>query len=112
MKLYKILLLIACFSFFINCKKNIEKPLFKNQKTNHQLHTVLKNIDLITIDGIGDEKTWKNSSWLPINQLWLGKPIDSSDFSGRYKLSWSNDALYVLAEIKDDILMDKIKNHL
>lgn len=113
MKLYKTLLLFTCFSFFINCKNNIQKkPLFKNQKINHQLHTVLKNIDSIDIDGIGDEKTWKNSSWLPINYLWLGKPIDSSDFSGRYKLSWSDDALYVLAEIKDDILMDKIKNPL
>lgn len=113
MKLYKTLLLFTCFSLFINCKNNIQKkPLFKNQKINHQLHTVLKNIDSIAIDGIGDEKTWKNSSWLPINYLWLGKPIDSSDFSGRYKLSWSDDALYVLAEIKDDILMDKIKNPL
>ena len=112
MKFYKTLLLFACLSFFINCKNGIEKPLLKKQKISHQLHTVLKNIDSIVIDGIGNEKTWYNSSWLPINQLWLGKPIDSTDFSGRYKLSWSDDALYVLAEIKDDILMDNIKNPL
>ena len=112
MKFYKTLLLFACLSFFINCKNGIEKPLLKKQKINHQLHSVLKNVDSIVIDGIGNEKTWNNSSWLPINQLWLGKPIDSSDFSGRYKLSWSDDALYVLAEIKDDILMDNIKNPL
>ena len=97
MKFYKTLLLFACLSFFINCKNGIEKPLLKKQKINHQLHSVLKNVDSIVIDGIGNEKTWNKSSWFPINQLWLGKPIDSSDFSGRYKLSWSDDALYVLA---------------
>ena len=42
----------------------------------------------------------------------MGKPVDSTDFSGRYKLSWSKEALYVMAEIKDDFLVDKIKNPL
>ena len=49
---------------------------------------------------------------MPINQVWMGKPVDSTDFSGRYKLSWSKEALYVMAEIKDDFLVDKIKNPL
>jgi len=42
----------------------------------------------------------------------MGKPVDYTDFSGRYKLSWSKEALYVMAEIKDDFLVDKIKNPL
>ncbi|QMU63752.1 MAG: sugar-binding protein [Flavobacteriaceae bacterium] len=77
------------------------------QKKEHQLHKVNKTIDKITIDGISDEKTWDKSSWLLIDQFWLGKEVNSSDFSGRYKLSWSKEVLYILVEIVDDVLLDQ-----
>ena len=98
----------------IGCKNNNQTQLKKenNNKTNHQEIPVAKRVDTILIDGIANEKTWKESTWLPINQVWIGKPVDSKDFSGRYKLSWSKEALYVMAEIKDDFLVDKIKNPL
>ena len=98
----------------IGCKNNNQTQLKKenSNKTNHQEILVAKRVDTILIDGIANEKTWKESTWLPINQVWIGKPVDSKDFSGRYKLSWSKEALYVMAEIKDDFLVDKIKNPL
>ena len=91
----------------IGCKNNNQTQLKKenNNKTNHQEIPVAKRVDTILIDGIANEKTWKESTWLPINQVWIGKPVDSKDFSGRYKLSWSKEALYVMAEIKDDFLI-------
>ena len=104
---------MSCFIFFmLSCKNNNQVQL-KNENTrkyNQQKILVSKNIDTVLIDGIANEKTWKKSSWLPIDQVWIGNQVDSSDFSGRYKLSWSKDALYVLVEIKDDFLIDKIKD--
>tara|TARA_R110001632_G_scaffold10505_3_gene38811 strand:+ start:4096 stop:4872 length:777 start_codon:yes stop_codon:yes gene_type:complete len=116
MKLYKKILFLLCLVFIISCKTEASKTTIETKKVvpkkDHQLRTVSKNIDQITIDGIADEKTWENSSWLPINQVWLGNPVDSSDFSGRYKLSWSKSALYVLVEVTDDILLDRFENPL
>lgn len=59
------------------------------------------------IDGIGDEPIWEETDWMPIDKLWLGKPYDAADFQGRYKLTWTERALYVLAEITDDVLFDQ-----
>jgi hypothetical protein len=58
------------------------------------------------IDGVADENIWQKTQWHPIDQLWLGQPYSSTDFEGRYKLTWTKDALYLLAEIKDDKLLD------
>jgi hypothetical protein len=59
-----------------------------------------------TIDGIANEAIWNNSQWYQLNQLWLGEQYSEEDFQGRYKLTWTKDALYLLAEIKDDVLID------
>ena len=47
-----------------------------------------------------------------MDEVWLGDSLSKTDFSGKYKVSWSNEALYVLAEIKDDTLIDKIEDPL
>ena len=65
-----------------------------------------------TIDGKLDEAVWASASWLPIDQLWLGNAFTPQDFSGRYKLAWNDDALYLLAEIIDDTLLDISKDPL
>jgi len=109
------LLLASCLTFLIlKCKNNNQVQLKKENtsKYSQQEISVSKNLDTILIDGIANEKTWKKSSWLPIDQIWIGKQVDTSDFSGRYKLSWSKEALYLLVEIKDDFLIDKINNPL
>lgn len=81
-------------------------------KNGETLHTVAKNTGVITIDGIAEENTWKNIPWIPINQVWLGDSVNSNDFTGKYKLSWSEKALYVLVEVKDDVLLDRFENPL
>jgi len=58
------------------------------------------------INGIGNDFCWRDTDWHPINQLWAGQAYSSSDFSGRYKLAWSEEHLYILAEITDDITYD------
>ena len=63
------------------------------------------------IDGKGDDACWKNDKWQPINEVWIpwGEKIDSTDFSARYKISWSSkeNLLYFLVEIHDDTISDK-----
>jgi hypothetical protein len=53
---------------------------------------------------------WDSAAWEPINQVWIpwGGSMDSIDFYGRYKVLWSSsqNLVYVLAEITDDIYVD------
>ena len=98
------------FIFLIGC--NGEQKNEASTKKDHQLTKVAKTTERIVIDGFANESTWKNAQWLPINQLWLGDKVTPEDFSGRYKLSWSKEALYVLVEVQDDVLRDQFENPL
>lgn len=82
-----------------NYKKKIKKPL-------KSIQIVKKVQSNPKIDGIADENIWQNTQWYPIDQLWLGSQYNSADFEGKYKLTWTNEALYLLAEVKDDKLID------
>lgn len=64
--------------------------------------TIPKTISIPVVDGSGTDDCWKTTGWLPINQLWLGQPVDSSDFHGKYKVVWDSTLLYFLIEIVDD----------
>jgi hypothetical protein len=69
------------------------------------------------IDGNGDDPAWEKSEWQDINYAWMYQPPKSLsgtlnkdgtvsktvDFSGRFKVVWTADRLYILAEIIDDI---------
>ncbi len=61
-------------------------------------------------DGIGDDTCWQQSPWFYIDQTWItwGESIDSADFYGRFKVSWSedNNLLYFLVEVTDDVFVD------
>jgi hypothetical protein len=59
------------------------------------------------IDGIANDACWKESNWINLDQVWLGESPSNEDFMGHYKLSWSEDALYLLVEITDDVLIDQ-----
>ena len=50
--------------------------------------------------------------WEPIDQLWLGSPATPADFSGRYKITWTSDKLYILVEITDNLFSDEYSNPL
>ena len=64
----------------------------------------------ILIDGLGVEKVWNTADWKPLDQAWIGKSPDPADFTGRYKLLWDENQLYLLAEIQDDTLIDIYKD--
>ncbi len=70
-------------------------------------YIVLKAQTEIIIDGVADEPVWKEAKWIELDQRWLGKPYSEEDFSGKFKLSWNEDHLYLLAEITDDSLYNR-----
>ncbi|WP_296382984.1 DUF6265 family protein [Winogradskyella sp.] len=88
------------------------KKTSKTKKPIKQLIKVKQADVKPTIDGIANEAIWNNSQWHQMDQLWLGNPYTSEDFQGKYKLTWTEDALYLLAEIKDDILIDSYEDPL
>ncbi len=61
----------------------------------------------ITINGIADDASWQQASWQPIDKLILGEMPSKDDFSGRFKIMWDENQLYLLVEITDDILFDQ-----
>lgn len=64
------------------------------------------------VDGIADESVWENAKWQPIKFRWLGPEYEPTDFEGRYKVAWSGKQIFILAEIRDDILIDSHRNPL
>jgi hypothetical protein len=58
------------------------------------------------IDGKSEDAAWESAQWLPLDQTWIGTAPSAADFSGRYKILWDENNLYVLAEITDDSLID------
>ncbi|GAB4339120.1 MAG: hypothetical protein OHK0038_18170 [Flammeovirgaceae bacterium] len=87
---------LVCF-FLIGCLP--EKPRLAN-------HIAFKTKNTIQIDGLANEADWKEAEWYPIQEVWLGDEIDSTDFTGRFKVLWDKEKLYLLAEIVDDTLID------
>jgi hypothetical protein len=70
--------------------------------------TIVEKAKIIPqIDGIADDSCWENAKWQPLDQIWLGETPSAEDFKGQYKLSWSEEALYLLVEITDDVLFDQ-----
>jgi hypothetical protein len=70
------------------------------------------------IDGSGNDPCWAKAKWQDINYAWMyqspkslpgtlnpdGTVSKTADFSGRFKVVWTADRLYILAEIIDDII--------
>jgi len=76
------------------------------RKEDHYVIEVKKAVVSPSLDGKVTESCWNLSPWYSIDQNWLGAAYTHEDFSGRYKLSWDEDALYLLVEIQDDSLYD------
>ena len=77
-----------------------------HQNPNDSVTQVKRTATPIKVDGIA-EQTWDNATWQPMPYLMAGSRPKDEDFSGRYKLLWDNQYLYLQAEIIDDILFDK-----
>ena len=58
------------------------------------------------IDGVADESIWSQASWQDLKYRWLGPEYSAEDFRGRYKVVWTEERIYILSEIVDDILID------
>lgn len=59
------------------------------------------------IDGIADDSAWSNTEWRPLNNVIIGDPPTQSDFYAQFKLVWTSEKLFVLAQITDDMLIDR-----
>jgi len=82
------------------------------QKEDHQIIEVYKTEATPNLDGKALEECWNTAVWHALDQNWIGASFTHEDFNGRYKLSWHEDALYVLVEIMDDVLLDQNKDPL
>lgn len=58
------------------------------------------------LDGDPGDASWAGAEWVPMPYLMWGTLPGTDDFSGRFKLVWTREHLYLLAEITDDILRD------
>ena len=72
---------------------------------NTSLPQVYKTATAPIIDGQVDS-LWQAYNWQPMDFLILGDKPTAEDFSGRFKLTWDENALYLLTEITDDVLSD------
>ncbi len=67
----------------------------------------------VLIDGRGDEHDWQRAAWRPLRYLMDGRAPDSAlDFSARYRALWRSDAIFLLVELRDDILLDSVADPL
>ena len=66
----------------------------------------------VVIDGVADDAVWQSGEWYEIDQLWLGPEYSADDFSGRFKVAWTQERLYILVEVVDDILFDSHRDPL
>ena len=64
------------------------------------------------VDGIADEAAWDLAEWRDIKYKWLGPDYTPDDFAGRFKIVWTPERIYLLAEIVDDILIDSHRDPL
>jgi len=76
-------------------------------KKDQQLRMVRKATIAPQIDGLMNDPIWKDIPWNNIDHRWLGEKLTEQDFKGRYKLTWTPEAIYIAAEITDDILYDE-----
>ena len=95
MKLHLTQLLLIIFCCSLSAQKKKQTPL-KVKKTQTS----------IDIDGIGDDNVWYKTEWQPIDQVWEGKKVKEDDFTGRYKMTWDDTALYILVETTDEKTLD------
>lgn len=76
------------------------------QSTSNSNYAAFRASEGIEIDGLAKEASWSSALWYPIDQNWVGPNYSPDDFSGRFKMTWDDNYLYVLAEIIDDTLID------
>jgi len=117
--LFLAIVITLCFT---NCKSTDDPPGEKDTD-DEPLSIILKGDDFIAyfvdtppnIDGIGDDAAWANAEWQYIKYEWMyespySRPSGHEDFSGKFKVVWTADRLYILAEIIDDVISTTFTN--
>ncbi|WNC71546.1 CBM9 family sugar-binding protein [Thalassotalea psychrophila] len=89
---------LCCLFFAIQCL------------ADENIAAVVEAESAITIDGKASEQAWNKAQWSLIDKHIVGEYPSSDDFSGRFKLLWDEDYLYLMAEIRDDVLFDQYAN--
>lgn len=64
------------------------------------------------IDGQSQDPAWQQAQWHALSELIVGSQPSEADFSGRFKMVWDKEKLYLLVEITDDVLFDQHANPL
>lgn len=80
------------------------------EKENHQLRSISKAQVAPEIDGVANDTVWQNLEWYQLDQKWVGDDYSEEDYQGKYKLTWDEEAIYILAEIQDYILIDQYED--
>ncbi len=92
----KLFLALCGIFLFGNCTSH--------KKEDHQIIEVGKTAKGPRVDGKATDDCWNRTPWRKLDQIWSGNAYSHKDFSGRYKLSWDENHLYILVEIVDDVL--------
>lgn len=79
---------------------------------DRSLYVAPRAADAPIVDGVAADAAWEQASWRSIEHRWLGPEYSAADFSGRFKVVWTEDRVYLLAEIVDDILFDSHRDPL
>lgn len=104
------LLLPAVTALASSTQPDVATP--KNNATTSEL-AIAHTAKAPSIDGTNlDDAIWQQASWQPMPYLMAGTQPASSDFSGRYRLLWDTQYLYLQAELQDDVLWDSRPNPL
>ncbi len=84
-----------------------QQPPSKENNRPADLHAAYGNP---VVDGSGADSVWEVANWYPIDYLWQGQQPKPTDFTGKYKMSWDENNLYILVEIEDDTLTEALSS--
>ncbi len=109
MRLIITIIPILILFMFFTCKDSQPVDSYSESQKYPGIHQANTPIQL---DGHGQELAWDEAIWYPLDHVWLGEKPTVEDFSGRFKLLWNSDNIYILAEITDDVILDLHENGL
>jgi hypothetical protein len=75
-----------------------------NLQEEQGYYEALFTVTTPVIDGNGNDTCWNKADWAPIDQIWIGNAVTETDYSGRFKVLWTQNRLYLLIQIVDDSL--------
>ncbi len=103
---YIVLTIAFLATIFVLFQKKAPAPKVEDSPVGNNKPPLTVLYGTPTIDGQDQDDLWSYCEWQPINQVWMGVGLTPQDFSGRYKIAWDENNLYIVAEIEDDALVD------